>query len=186
MVPEGDLFKTAIKLLGGVEPLAKNNRNVALNKPSGDPLRQRARRQAAIAETSAEINPLSGDFIDYVTPTDTLAFKRCGVQNYVYREFRLGKLHLDARLDLHRHTVEMARQVLFEFIRHCLEANVRCALITHGKGEGRKQPRLKSCVNGWLPQMNEVLAFHSAQIRHGGPGATYILLRKAHPKYFSD
>jgi DNA-nicking Smr family endonuclease len=51
--------------------------------------------------------------------------------------------------------------------------------VTHGKGEGREQPaRLKSCVNHWLRQFDQVLAFHSAQKTHGGVGATYILVKK--------
>ena len=57
---------------------------------------------------------------------------------------------------------------------------MRCALVTHGKGEGRLQPaKLKSCVNHWLRQFNSVLAFHTAQRRDGGMGATYVLLKKS-------
>ena len=49
----------------------------------------------------------------------------------------------------------------------------------HGKGEDSATPaRLKSYTNAWLRQLPEVLAFHSAQRRHGGYGATYVLLRK--------
>src|SRR5690625_5916207 len=64
-----------------------------------------------------------------------------------------------------------------------MEQDIRCALITHGKGVGRAQPALlKSCVAHWLPQFQEVLAFHSAQTAHGGTGATYLLLRKSERK----
>ena len=34
----------------------------------------------------------------------------------------------------------------------------------------------------WLPQISEVLAFHSAQRHHGGTGAVYILLKKSDTK----
>lgn len=178
-----DLFRDALGQLGDVRPLA-SERRVALNKESADDKRnQRARRAAAVAETAAELNPLGGEFVEPVDPRDPIAFKRDGVQNGVYRNLRLGKYPLDASLDLHRHTVEMARRALFEFVRDCVEADVRCALITHGKGEGRAQPALlKSCVNCWLPQLPEVLAFHSAQKRHGGLGAAYVLLRKSERK----
>jgi DNA-nicking Smr family endonuclease len=37
---------------------------------------------------------------------------------------------------------------------------------------------LKSHIAVWLPQINAVLAFHSAQRHHGGTGAVYILLKK--------
>ena len=57
--------------------------------------------------------------------------------------------------------------------------DLRCELISHGRGEGRNPPALlKSCVNHWLRELDEVLAFHSAQRRHGGVGATHVLFRK--------
>ncbi|WP_323846415.1 DNA endonuclease SmrA [Microbulbifer magnicolonia] len=183
MTSDIDLFKDALGQLGDVKPLAQERR-VALNKERKDAaLGRRARREAATRETARELNPLSGEYVEPVDPWDPIEFKRDGVQNGVYRNLRLGKYAVDARLDLHRHTVEMARRAVVEFVRDCVEADVRCALITHGKGEGRKQPALlKSCVNHWLPQLREVLAFHSAQKQHGGLGATYVLLRKSERK----
>ncbi|SDK64261.1 DNA endonuclease SmrA [Microbulbifer yueqingensis] len=183
MTTDSDLFQDALGELGDVRPLAQE-RKVALKKgDASSKVNQRARRAAATEEPASELNPLAGEFVQPVDPWDPLEFKRDGVQNGVYRNLRLGKYQVDARLDLHRHTVEMARRAVFEFVRDCLEADVRCALITHGKGEGRKHPALlKSCVNAWLPQLPEVLAFHSAQKQHGGLGATYVLLRKSERK----
>jgi DNA-nicking Smr family endonuclease len=178
-----ELFQQALGVLGEVRPLNSEPR-VELKKDFAESkLNQRARREAAMQQTAAELNPLAGEFVEPVDPWDPIAFKRDGVQNGVYRNLRLGKYRVDARLDLHRHTVEMARRALYEFVRDCVQADVRCALVTHGKGEGRKQPAvLKSCVNAWLPQLEEVLAFHSAQKPHGGLGATYLLLRKSERK----
>ncbi|BBM01498.1 DNA endonuclease SmrA [Microbulbifer sp. GL-2] len=183
MSSDSKLFKDALGDLGDVKPLVQERR-VALRKDSKPPEQiLRERRSAATRQTEREMNPLSGEYIELVAPWDPIEFKRDGVQNGVYRNLRLGKYTVDARLDLHRHSVEMARSVVVEFIRDCIEADVRCALITHGKGEGRKQPALlKSCLNHWLPQLDEVLAFHSAQKQHGGMGATYILLRKSERK----
>lgn len=182
MSSDSELFREALGELGDVKPLVRE-RKVALRKESDSGLNKRARREAAIEETEAQLNPLTGEGVDPVDPWDPLEFKRDGVQNGVYRNLRLGKYRVDARLDLHRHTVEMARRAVLEFVRDCMEADVRCALITHGKGEGRRQPAvLKSCVNAWLPHLREVLAFHSAQKQHGGLGATYVLLRKSERK----
>lgn len=186
MTSDSDLFQDALGELGDVRPLARERREkrVALKKDNAAAeLNRHIRREAATRETGSELNPLAGEFAEPVDPWDPLEFKRDGVQNGVYRNLRLGKYRVDARLDLHRHTVEMARRAVFEFVRDCVEADIRCALITHGKGEGRAQPALlKSCVNCWLPQMREVLAFHSAQKHHGGLGATYVLLRKSERK----
>ncbi|HEY8568203.1 DNA endonuclease SmrA [Microbulbifer sp.] len=180
---ELDEFRGAMGALGDIKPLAPEQRESALKKDAADPLNQRARREAATAQTYRELNPLGGEFVEPVEPHDPIEFKRDGVQNGVYRNLRLGKYTVDARLDLHHHTVDMARSALYQFVRDCMEADVRCALVTHGKGEGRKTPAmLKSCVNAWLPQLPEVLAFHSAQKQHGGLGATYVLLRKSERK----
>src|SRR5690606_2238677 len=122
-------------------------------------------------------------YVPPVDPLEILEFKRPGVQNGVYRKLRLGNYAIDARLDLHRMTVEQARRAVFQFVADCMEQDIRCALVTHGKGVGRTQPALlKSCVAHWLPQFREVLAFHSAQKHHGGSGASYILLRKSERK----
>ena len=180
---DSETFMGAMGALGDVKPLAQERKSAPLNKDHKDTLNLRARREAATAQTARELNPLGGEFVEPVDPRDPIEFKRDGVQNGVYRNLRLGKYAVDARLDLHNHTVEMARSTLYQFVKDCLEADVRCALVTHGKGEGRKQPAvLKSCLNAWLPQLPEVLAFHSAQKQHGGLGATYILLRKSERK----
>lgn len=123
------------------------------------------------------------DAIAMVKPGDELSFKRDGVQHGVFKSLRLGKYTPETRLDLHRHSVEAARRAVLECINDCMAANIRCLLITHGKGENREKPALlKSCVNHWLQQMDAVLAFHSAQRQHGGFGATYVLLRKSEAK----
>ncbi|WP_444934452.1 DNA endonuclease SmrA [Microbulbifer sp. JTAC008] len=183
MSSDSKLFKDALGEMGDVKPLAQERRVNLRKEPKQSESMLRERRAAATRLTEREMNPLSGEYIDLVEPWDPLEFKRDGVQNGVYRNLRLGKYSVDARLDLHRHSVEMARRAVMEFIRDCVEADVRCALITHGKGEGRKQPALlKSCINHWLPQLHEVLAFHSSQPQHGGLGATYLLLRKSERK----
>lgn len=141
------------------------------------------RRQVATTELAKDKNFLSGEYIEPVEPLAILEFKRDGVQTGVYRNLRLGKYQIDARLDLHNMTVEQARTAVFQFVADCINYDIRCALITHGKSEGRDRPAaLKSCVAHWLPQLDNIMAFHSAQQRHGASGATYILLRKSAQK----
>lgn len=138
------------------------------------------RRKAAQQEQLKSGNLLDpASIINVVDPYDFLEFARPGVQHGVYKNLRQGKYEVQSRLDLHRHTVEQARVALWDFVEGCQKHGVRCALVTHGKGEGREQPaRLKSCVNHWLRQIDNVLAFHSAQKQHGGVGSTYILIKK--------
>lgn len=138
------------------------------------------RRKAAQQEQQRNGNFLDpASIITAVDPYDFLEFVRPGVQHGVYKNLRQGKYDIQSRLDLHRHTVEQARVALWDFVEGCQKHGVRCALVTHGKGEGREQPaRLKSCVNHWLRQFDNVLAFHSAQKQHGGVGSTYLLIKK--------
>ena len=138
------------------------------------------RRKAAQQEQLKSGNLLDpASIINVVDPYDFLEFARPGVQHGVYKNLRQGKYEVQSRLDLHRHTVEQARVALWDFVEGCQKHGVRCALVTHGKGEGREQPaRLKSCVNHWLRQIDNVLAIHSAQKQHGGVGSTYILIKK--------
>ena len=138
------------------------------------------RRKAAQNEQQKSANFLDPvSIITPVDPYDFLEFARPGVQHGVYKNLRQGKYEIQSRLDLHSHTVEQARVALWDFVESCQKHGVRCALVTHGKGEGREQPaRLKSCVNHWLRQFDNVLAFHSAQKQHGGMGSTYLLIKK--------
>jgi len=174
---DSELFQTEV---GDVKPLAKNGR-VLLHDQRQDTLGQQARRMAAQGVSEqAFVAPLSLQQVAAVAPNAVLSFQRPGVQHGVFRKLRLGQYQIEARLDLHQMTVAQARQALLQFIGDSLRYDVRCALITHGKGEGRPQPaKLKSCIASWLPQLEEVLAFHSAQPYHGGSGATYVLIKKS-------
>ena len=177
MSDETDLFKSLVG--DDVKPLALESR-AALAKAKADAQAQETRRKAAEAELARALDPLAGEPVEIVDALALLSFQRPGVQNGVFRNLRLGKYSVDARLDLHKMTTDRARQEVYQFIKDCVAADVRTALITHGKSEGRNSPALlKSCVAYWLPQMDEVLAFHTAQNQHGGYGATYVLLRKS-------
>jgi DNA-nicking Smr family endonuclease len=177
--PDSDLFLQQMK---DVKPI-KVEEKVTLVSPHQDKTSVETRRKAATAELAKDKNFLSGEYIEPLDPLAVIEFKRDGVQNGVYRSLRMGKYQIDARLDLHNMTVDQARSAVFQFIKDCMAHDIRCALITHGKGEGREQPaQLKSCVAHWLPQFPEILAFHSAQKVHGWVGATYVLLRKSEKK----
>ncbi len=172
---EEDLFRQE---MSGVKPLQK--KTVALKRgPTSPSESQLARREAAITDKDTDENSLTSEYVEMVDPHDILDFKRSGVQEGVYRKLRLGKYSVDAVLDLHRKTVEQSRKEVFEFISECTRLGVRTVMILHGKGDRSKPPALlKSYVNKWLPQLPQVMAFHSAQRHHGGAGAMYVLLKK--------
>lgn len=141
------------------------------------------RRQMAVQVAEGDSNHLTEEIIDLVHPLDILEYRTDGVSHGVYRKLKRGQYTIDAHLDLHRKSMQEAREEVFGFIADCLKYDVRSAMIMHGKGErGEPKAFLKSCTNTWLKQMPEVLAFHTAQKHHGGVGALYVLLRKSERK----
>ena len=144
------------------------------------------RRAAAVASLEGDGNQLTDTGIEPLDAWYVLEFKRSGVQNGVYRKLKQGRYEAQARLDLHRMTVERARKEIFEFIEECYQLGLRRVMIIHGKGESaaeREQSSiLKGCADAWLRELDQVQGFHSAQPRHGGTGAVYVLLRKSEEK----
>lgn len=164
------------------EPRVKLSPGIATAKDSS----LEERRSAAVADDTANRNPLSDTQLRPLDSWFVLEFKRPGVQNGVYRKLKQGRYEAEARLDLHRMTVKHARREVFEFFQESLEHGLRSVIIIHGKGENRVEMDasgvLKAFVNHWLRELDMVQAFHSAQPRHGGTGAVYVLLRKSEAK----
>jgi DNA-nicking Smr family endonuclease len=169
-----DLFAQEMK---GVVRLSNDKINT--NKVEEETPGKRVRRRLAVAD-KLTVDPLSSTEVPMLKSNDLLEFKRDGVQHGVYKKLRMGRYELDARLDLHRMTVEEARREVFRFIDECSRYELRTVIILHGKGDRNpdKIALLKSHLAIWLPQLEQVMAFHSAQPQHGGSGAVYIMLRK--------
>ena len=67
------------------------------------------------------------------------------------------------------------------FIHSSRREHMTCIRIIHGKGKrsrNNKGPVIKTKVNHWLRQRDDVLAFCSARPIDGGTGAIYVLLRR--------
>ncbi len=144
---------------------------------------QLARQQAAqkLAQSAPEY--LSLDYATMVKPEDVMAYKRDGVQEGVFRKLRLGKYDINARLDLHKMSLEKARDEILRFLKQCQRMDVRTVIIVHGKGERSNPPAMmKSYVCQWLQQISDVLCFHSALRHQGGSGALYVMLKKSQDK----
>lgn len=163
----------------GVRPIRKPDRADISSSRALTP-GQLERQRAAVSDFARDTNPLTSDHIELLTANDILSFQRPGIQHGVFRKLRLGQYQIEARLDLHRMTVEKARVEVFGFIRDCLRYGLRSVLILHGKGQRNPDniALLKSYLAKWLPELDAVMAFHSAQAHHGGTGAVYVMLRK--------
>lgn len=166
--------------LSGLRKL-EAERRVALNRSPISELAVAAARDAAVRSLEGDGNFLALSDIELLDPYYPLEFKRDGVQNGVFRKLKQGKYPMDARLDLHRLTVEKARTEVFGFIRDAVKYDLRNVMIVTGRGNHNQSAEaiLKSYVNKWLPEFVEVQAYCSAQPQHGGTGAVYVMLRKS-------
>ncbi|MEM9101906.1 MAG: DNA endonuclease SmrA [Pseudomonadota bacterium] len=162
---------------GDIKPIPQDKVTQAAKPES--PLNRQLRQEAA-THFKVDKNYLVTGAIEPVLPNDILKYKISGLQEGVFRKFRLGHYPIEAKLDLHRRTVDESRKDLYAFLQQCIKMQLRTILITHGKGEKSTPPSiLKSHVNHWLRQVPQVHAFHSAVPRHGGTGSVYVLLAKS-------
>ena len=179
-----DLFLTE---MSDVVPLKREPRvsRTARAPGGGDPSLSE-RRRAAVEGKQVDRNTLTEEGIEPLDPWLVLDYKRPGVQHGVFRKLKQGRYDIEARLDLHRMTAATARRELFGFIEQAYELGVRSVMVIHGKGESKadreRSSILKGCTNYWLRELDVVQAFHSAQPRHGGTGAVYVLLKKSEDK----
>jgi len=163
------------KEMGKVKPLTQEATH--REGTSVEPLPRNQKTEKAYSVDSV----YSEEFeIKTVGNEETLSFQRSGVQDRLFNQLRAGQLTLDAELDLHGMTIPTAHQELAEFIHECRRQRIRCVRIIHGKGWGSKdnQPVLKTKLNAWLQQEENILAFCSTPIEAGGAGAVFVLLRR--------
>jgi DNA-nicking Smr family endonuclease len=132
---------------------------------------------------------LNDTFSDQFEPNtigseETLSFRRSGIQHRLFSRLRNGHLQIEAELDLHGMTVAIAHHALAKFLQDCRQDDLRCIRIVHGKGWSSKnqKPVLKTKLNNWLKQDEDVLAFCSAPVEDGGTGAVYVLLRRTNKR----
>lgn len=107
-------------------------------------------------------------------------FVRPGLQQKHVRRLRRGQMAIEAEADLHGMRAREAQALLQDFLGECRDAGLRCVRVIHGKGRGSAGGAavLKWEVDGWLRRDDRVMAFATAQPRHGGSGALYVLLKR--------
>ncbi|MEJ2142602.1 MAG: Smr/MutS family protein [Gammaproteobacteria bacterium] len=168
-----ELFRQA---MDDVRPIKQDEHIVhETRRPAPHPRQQELDDQQVLQDMMSDPYDLTE-----VETGEELSFCRAGVQHKTFRKLRRGEFALEAELDLHGKTVDEARMAITGFLPKCQQQGLRCIRIIHGKGHGsfNKQPVLKTYVNHWLRQRDEVLAFCSARPADGGTGAIYLLLKK--------
>ena len=169
---ERNLFTRAV---GKVAPIPNQERVWSpQQRPTPRPLQQDLDDEAVMHESMSD----EFDISTLLDADDQLSFRRPGIGTDVTRKLRKGEWSIQGQIDLHGLRSDEARNAMGQFIRDAKRMGWRCVRVVHGKGLGSpgKEPVLKSKVQRWLVQKNEVLAFVQAKPSDGGGGALLVLL----------
>ena len=169
---EQNLFRKAV---GAVQTLPSTGRREPERKAAEPVARQKQLdEQAALRESMSD----EFDVTTLLDVDDQMSFRRPGIGTDVTAKLRRGHWSMQAEMDLHGLRSDEAREALGEFLRNAKTRGIRCVRVVHGKGLGSpgKTPVLKTKVQRWLVQKQEVLAFVQAKVSDGGAGALLVLL----------
>ena len=172
---ERHLFTRAV---GQVQPIAAKPRvQVKIPAPVPRRLQQDIDDAAALQESMSD----EFDVSTLLDVDDQMSFRRSGIGPDITRKLRKGEWRIQGQIDLHGLRSDEARNAVGQFLRDAKRMGWRCVRVVHGKGLGSpgKEPVLKSKVQRWLVQKNEVLAFVQARPADGGAGALVVLLGPA-------
>jgi DNA-nicking Smr family endonuclease len=105
-----------------------------------------------------------------------------GTNPITLEKLKNGEFSIQKILDLHGLSIEAAQRAFEEFIGDSIKEGLNCVKVVHGRGlKSKSIPVLKESLKVWIIRaINRkwVTAFSSARMCDGGPGATYILLKK--------
>ncbi len=169
---EGSLFR---KAMSDVSTQHKN-----YHQRRNNPVEDRPRPPViAPRPPPVERTGTSENIVDQPQSPGSVQFARPGLQRNVIRRLKRGQYAVESTLDLHGLRRFEADDALDQFISEALQRGLTCVLIIHGKGyrSENRQSVLKQFTLEWLKEVTAVKAFCSAQPRHGGTGATYVLLK---------
>jgi len=114
-----------------------------------------------------------------------------GIHRRLEQKMLRGQIKIDSTLDLHGMTQEEAKDATVNFVKMAKKNNLNIVLIITGKGiskdnkdDGYRNRYARGVLNqnlpNWLklPQIrNDINGYRYANIKHGGEGAYYILLK---------
>lgn len=165
-----------MQAMAGVAPIKSSNAH-HIARPRLDDPSAPTRRAYAQGEEGDRIDGLSDmqALMNPIAPEAILSYKVPTLQNKTFADLKAGKMRWYDVLDLHGASIDEARTALVTLIKRAHQAGESVVKVVHGKGI---DAILKTCVNGWLRQMDSVLAFTSAPTKDGGNGAVLVLLKR--------
>lgn len=116
--------------------------------------------------------------LDDIASGDASLYRRPELPLRALKRLRRGLYAVQDEVDLHHAGLELAGELLREFLREARDQDLRCVRIVHGKGLRSAGGRavLRPFVESHLRQRSDVLAYSSAPANQGGTGALLVLL----------
>ncbi len=125
----------------------------------------------------------------YTPPVSTPKPPPVGLERRFKRKVAIGRIPVDAALDLHGMTQPQAHMALNRFLFDAQRDGARVVIVVTGKGLRERYHRvdaaepgvLRRAVPFWLRDgalRDIVIGFEEAALGHGGAGALYIRLRR--------
>ena len=139
------------------------------------------RPQPALPEPPAPPAPLpvAAELVPVALPAAPVERRPNGIDRQTFRQLSKGERTVEAMIDLHGMTLQAAHSALRRFIELQSGMGRRCLLVITGKGGPDRPSKLRQEVPLWLETWSPpVLAVTSAQPKHGGGGALYVLLQR--------
>ncbi|MGV6850620.1 MAG: Smr/MutS family protein [bacterium] len=135
--------------------------------------------EAKRIQHKAQAEPTKSYASDLNTDILEMKYLRPGLQKKVLSKLKRGHFTIEAEIDLHSMRSERAEKELYAFIDECLDRNIRCARIIHGKGNNSENniPVLKYLCFHVLRRHENVQAYISSHPKHGGHGALLVLMK---------
>ncbi len=157
------------QIMSSVKPLKEQNKKIT--NPTPPTFKKRPENTVKLFHFETEIKD------------DFLCGQLHGLDPQKFRMLKNGDFPIENRLDMHKMTTTEAYAKLLDTLKQAYRQKKRHILVLPGKGNNSPLGIgiLREELPNWLtkePLNHIVLAFCSAQSRHGGSGAVYILLRK--------
>ncbi len=170
-----NLFRQAMKT---VTPIKDSNRAITPPAPVAAMGMLTQRRLHASGSSAVPPVQVSDHFVAAHVDQDDRSFVRSRDSVDLIKGLKRGKWPVQASLDLHGSTLDQARVRLDGFLQSCLDHEIRCVRVVHGKGYGSRNgtPVLKDVVRRWLTQLAAVQAYTECAECDGGAGAVQVLL----------
>ncbi len=172
-----------LKAMEGVKPLENENR-LPEPKPGMNASASSALQDDETAEAIRELNELiQGKRPLPVEKTpEYMDGPPINSDRRLLKRLRSGGFAIQAYCELHGLTADEALNVCDGFMADSIMSNRRCIAYIHGRGKSSPgKPILKETVKHFLNRgrfRRYILAYCSAPSWDGGPGVTYVLLRK--------